>query len=502
MPLFQTQGSVMRAGIAAAVVSIIAVAGVVGSYLKQTPTGVSTSRDIYCWKTSSGSGLCINETGGLRGSGSAVMNGVTLGSGLAWSDIQPISDNRYVNTSGDTMTGSLNINSANVTASGARIDGTVTANTLNVSGDSSGSGNTAIEGDIAVGGTTKLNNITYTWPPLDGSASGKTLKTDSAGQLSWSDDTGGGTSYISKTTNYTAAASDLVLLSSTGGIANVYLAASPTTEDEVGVIMDYTVTRTDTHAADFESGSSQYASIADGVQSGLDITGDMTIEFWYQFESHVAAHTFVQKYLSAGDQRSYSVAWNGTDLSISLAPDGINGTTKTTTWTPTDATWYHIAVVYTASAGTAQFYINGIEQGSLLTALPTSIHSGSADVYVGTNNAAGGYADGILDDLRIWTVARTKDELINNRHKTLAGTESGLVAYWRFDNAWTSTPSNTLTPAGAAPTFVTTVPTPKAIIYGNGKNINGAGFKEIGTKYDYYGLKYNGTEWNILSLLP
>ncbi|MBU0766239.1 hypothetical protein KKF55_00420 [Patescibacteria group bacterium] len=43
--------------------------------------------------------------------------------------------------------------------------------------------------NLTVGGTITLNGVTYTFPPSDGVSSGKVLKTDSAGTLSWATDT-------------------------------------------------------------------------------------------------------------------------------------------------------------------------------------------------------------------------------------------------------------------------------------------------------------------------
>ena len=40
-----------------------------------------------------------------------------------------------------------------------------------------------------------------------------------------------------------------------------------------------------THSTDLESGSSQYWSITDASQTGLDITGDFSIEGWVKLES-------------------------------------------------------------------------------------------------------------------------------------------------------------------------------------------------------------------------
>jgi len=78
----------------------------------------------------------------------------------------------------------------NLTATGA----------LSIAGTIAGSGTLAIEGNAALGGTVKLNGVTYTFPGGDGTASGKVLKTDSAGTLSWSTDSDSGVGSITAPT--------------------------------------------------------------------------------------------------------------------------------------------------------------------------------------------------------------------------------------------------------------------------------------------------------------
>src|SRR3989338_1255627 len=53
-------------------------------------------------------------------------------------------------------------------------------------------GTSTFNGAAIFGSTVKLNEVTYTFPTSDGSASGKVLKTDSAGKLSWSADSDAG----------------------------------------------------------------------------------------------------------------------------------------------------------------------------------------------------------------------------------------------------------------------------------------------------------------------
>lgn len=51
--------------------------------------------------------------------------------------------------------------------------------------------NFSTSGNLAVGGTTTLNSVPYTWPAADGT-SGYVLSTDGAGALSWIEMSGGG----------------------------------------------------------------------------------------------------------------------------------------------------------------------------------------------------------------------------------------------------------------------------------------------------------------------
>ncbi|PIR52823.1 hypothetical protein COU76_04210, partial [Candidatus Peregrinibacteria bacterium CG10_big_fil_rev_8_21_14_0_10_49_10] len=63
----------------------------------------------------------------------------------------------------------------------------------------SSSGTLLVNGAATFNSTVKLGGVTYTFPAFDGSASGKVLKTNSAGKLSWSDDNTGGGGGISFT---------------------------------------------------------------------------------------------------------------------------------------------------------------------------------------------------------------------------------------------------------------------------------------------------------------
>ena len=40
---------------------------------------------------------------------------------------------------------------------------------------------------------------------------------------------------------------------------------------------------------------------------------------------------------------------------------------------------------------------------------------------------------GLIDEVRIWDIARTENQIRSDMNKQLKGDESGLVGYWKFD---------------------------------------------------------------------
>jgi hypothetical protein len=94
----------------------------------------------------------------------------------------------------------------------------------------------------------------------------------------------------------------------------------------------------------------------------------------------------------------------------------------------TQDSWFHVAATY--DGGMVHAFINGVEKGSktpsgTLATTSTTLNVGSA-----TNR---NYFNGMIDEVRIWNVARSGTQIAQNMSVRLAGTEAGLVGYWRFD---------------------------------------------------------------------
>ncbi len=105
--------------------------------------------------------------------------------------------------------------------------------------------------------------------------------------------------------------------------------------------------------------------------------------------------------------------------------------------------WYHIAVTY--SEGSYVVYVDGMivdyysySQQKL---------DGVNFIMFGYHNNDDGYGTkryfkGIIDDIRIWNIARTKEQILADMNRELTGTEPGLVGYWNFNEGIGNTTSD------------------------------------------------------------
>ena len=96
----------------------------------------------------------------------------------------------------------------------------------------------------------------------------------------------------------------------------------------------------------------------------------------------------------------------------------------------TDGKWHHVAVVHDGK-NTQTVYIDGEAME------PTgawSLDTVATYCKIGCRiDTAVEFFPGIVDETRIWSVARTEEEINNSMFRSLASSEPGLVSYWKFD---------------------------------------------------------------------
>ncbi len=92
--------------------------------------------------------------------------------------------------------------------------------------------------------------------------------------------------------------------------------------------------------------------------------------------------------------------------------------------------WVHVAAV--RDQQTIRVYVNGVLEGSLDTGYDNPLDDADT-IHIGGFPAHHRYFSGMMDEVRIWEVARTTNEIRTAMCRRLSGTEVGLVGYWRFD---------------------------------------------------------------------
>ena len=102
--------------------------------------------------------------------------------------------------------------------------------------------------------------------------------------------------------------------------------------------------------------------------------------------------------------------------------------------------WYHVAGVY--QSGTASVYING-ELANSIPITGTPSNNVTSDLTIGDSPGwPGRVFDGIIDEVRVWNVARSASEIADNITTAFTGNEAGLVAYLPMNEGMGTTTEN------------------------------------------------------------
>ena len=126
------------------------------------------------------------------------------------------------------------------------------------------------------------------------------------------------------------------------------------------------------------------------------------------------------------DGRLYGELWGSTEVNVITSDGAVN-----------DGRWHHVALVADGLAGTQTLYLDG----GIAASGPGSVQLNGWISQIGTgytNNwpaaPLGWYPfSGQIDEVKIWSVARTVEQIQGDMTSTLSGSEPGLVAYYPFD---------------------------------------------------------------------
>jgi len=205
----------------------------------------------------------------------------------------------------------------------------------------------------------------------------------------------------------------------------------------------FTLGRSDAGAGntlDFD-GTDDYVSIADNTL--LDLTNTATWEFWVQVDDVNAVYGVIDKRADFTTNNAYSMGFNyngvGTGFNIQATSGGTNATYGGMTISQTHFsvnTWHHVAITYNKDAtSNFEIYVDGISRpATSQTDIDAALYNSSVNLALGAVNGTGSTINGLIDEVRIWSDVRSKEEIQQNTFKSLdVANESNLVAYYKFN---------------------------------------------------------------------
>ncbi|MBN1338653.1 MAG: PKD domain-containing protein, partial [Bacteroidales bacterium] len=210
-----------------------------------------------------------------------------------------------------------------------------------------------------------------------------------------------------------------------GGTYSVKLKASNATATDSLVKTDYiTVTPNQhlrSHALGFD-GQDDYAQV-----NNIPYPEDLTVEAWIKPENFDNFQEIVFWY-GAGD---------GVQLRLNTGGTALFGESAGGNWNYLIcdygliylSQWNHIAA--TKQGNLVNLYINGVKVASGQfdnNPVVENINFGARGVY------GDRFFEGLIDEVRIWSAARTQSEIQSSMTSYLSGTETGLQAYYRLND--------------------------------------------------------------------
>ena len=178
-----------------------------------------------------------------------------------------------------------------------------------------------------------------------------------------------------------------------------------------------TLTTPPGNAVDFD-GTNDYVLISDA--DDLDLTNNYTLECWFKADSFGTTRGLISKYQTTGA--------NGSVVRLNTNNLVFDQLTTSNMDLQIDH-WYHVAAVN--SNGTRSLYLDGVEQSLYGTAL--AVKANTDPLRLGSD-FSGRYFDGRIDEVRLWSAARTEAEIRDAMHRELNGDETNLVAYYSFNS--------------------------------------------------------------------
>jgi hypothetical protein len=211
--------------------------------------------------------------------------------------------------------------------------------------------------------------------------------------------------------------------------------------------------------------NTQLAGVSVADHNSLDFTNALTIEAWIKptFSPHlpnIYQGTIVAKDNWAGNVNTGYVLRCG-GAGVLDFTYGAGGTNAWQSFTSVNNAlnanvWQHVAVTF-AQNGAVKMYVNGIQVSLTATgSVANAIATNAQNLGIGTDFHDAKYRNfnGQIDEVRLWNVERTAAQIKTFKDRTLCN-QTGLVAYYQFNESSGNTCTNSVTTSAGNGTITT-----------------------------------------------
>ncbi|MEL4877936.1 Ig-like domain-containing protein [Shewanella algae] len=168
--------------------------------------------------------------------------------------------------------------------------------------------------------------------------------------------------------------------------------------------------------------------------SALANDSTFTLEMWANFSSTSGIINLMD--ITGSLDAGGFIIYNNT-MTVDLSGD-FSSLTQSNPITISTNVWYHFAFVF--NNGQWDFYLDaqaagiGVADMGGNNTVPDYQAANVNNLVAGLqNHGSVNNFTGKIDDIRLWSTARTQTEIQNNRQLELAGNETGLIGYWKLN---------------------------------------------------------------------
>jgi len=199
------------------------------------------------------------------------------------------------------------------------------------------------------------------------------------------------------------------------------------------ILTQLTFLTADNYSLSFD-GTDDYVSIVE-LSTAID-NSNITLMGWFKSTSNGEPNIYhegifgFRNYPSSDGNYYATMNWTGWTNVPTIEIYG--GVSANIPLTPSDDTWYHLALVYDNTNSVFSTYLDGLQMASNTATNDPIVPN--IDLLIGNNIENGNhFFKGYIDDISLWSTALSQEDIQSYRASELTGNETGLVGYWNFN---------------------------------------------------------------------